>query len=81
MRKKQTYRLLIWSLVVFLALRTLRKIFPMFLAPKPDEKPAGFPDVWPNYFVAAAFVHNRDFGIWFMLGLIINAILKVYILK
>jgi 1,4-dihydroxy-2-naphthoate octaprenyltransferase len=68
-------------LVVFLALRTLRKIFPMFLAPKPDEKPAGFPDVWPNYFVAAAFVHNRDFGIWFMLGLIINAILKVYILK
>jgi 1,4-dihydroxy-2-naphthoate polyprenyltransferase len=68
-------------LIVFWALRALRKIFPMFLAPKPDEKPADFPDVWPNYFVAAAFVHNREFGVMFMLGLIINAILKVYFLK
>jgi 1,4-dihydroxy-2-naphthoate octaprenyltransferase len=65
-------------LVVFLALRAFRRIFPMFLAPKPDEKPADFPDVWPNYFVAAAFFHNREFGLWFMLGLIINAALKVW---
>jgi 1,4-dihydroxy-2-naphthoate octaprenyltransferase len=67
-------------LVVFLALRALRRIFPMFLAPKPAEKPADFPEVWPNYFVAAAFLHNREFGMWFMLGLIVNAILKVYFL-
>jgi len=44
-------------------LRSLTKVvLPIFRRPKPAEKPAGYPDVWPNYFVAAAFVHNRDFG-------------------
>jgi 1,4-dihydroxy-2-naphthoate octaprenyltransferase len=66
---------------VLLAIPTFRKIWPMFKAPKPDEKPADYPDVWPNYFVAAAFIHNRSFGIWFMLALIIDSILKVYVLK
>lgn len=64
-------------LLVFFALRSLIKIFPMFKAPKPDEKPADFPDVWPNYFVAAAFVHNREFGVMFMLGLIIWAVITL----
>jgi 1,4-dihydroxy-2-naphthoate octaprenyltransferase len=66
---------------VVLAIPTLRKIWPMFKGPKPAEKPADYPDVWPNYFVAAAFIHNRSFGIWFMLGLIVDSILKVTILK
>ncbi len=66
---------------VVLAIPTLRKIWPMFKSPKPDEKPADYPEVWPNYFVAAAFIHNRSFGIWFMLALIVDSILKVYILK
>jgi 1,4-dihydroxy-2-naphthoate octaprenyltransferase len=66
---------------VLLSIPTLRKIWPMFGAPKPSEKPADFPDVWPNYFVAAAFLHNRSFGIWFMLALIVDSVLKVYILK
>jgi len=66
---------------VVLAIPTLRKIWPMFRAPKPVEKPADYPDVWPNYFVAAAFIHNRSFGIWFMLALIVDSVLKVYILR
>ncbi len=66
--------------VVLLAIPTLRKIWPMFSAPKPAEKPEGYPDVWPNYFVAAAFIHNRSFGIWFMLALIVDSVLKVFIL-
>ena len=64
-------------LLVFLALRTLRRIAPMFMAPKPAEKPAGYPDVWPNYFVAAAFVHNREFGMLFLIGLVLNILLKL----
>jgi 1,4-dihydroxy-2-naphthoate octaprenyltransferase len=68
-------------LLVALALRALLKIAPMFLAPKPAEKPADFPDVWPNYFVAAAFYHNRQFGLLFMLGLVIDTILKLWVLK
>jgi 1,4-dihydroxy-2-naphthoate polyprenyltransferase len=63
---------------VLLAIPTLRRIWPMFGAPKPAEKPVEYPDVWPNYFVAAAFLHNRSFGIWFMLALIVDSIFKVY---
>ncbi len=64
-------------LAVLLALFTFRRIGPMFKAPKPAEKPADFPEVWPNYFVAAAFIHNRNFGIVFLLALIVDAVLKV----
>lgn len=68
-------------LVVWLALRTFFEILPMFRQPKPEEKPADFPDVWPNYFVAAAFVHNRRFGLLFLLGLIADAAIRVFILN
>jgi 1,4-dihydroxy-2-naphthoate octaprenyltransferase len=68
-------------LIVLLGLRTFFQAFPMFRKPKPEEKPVDYPDVWPNYFVAAAFVHNRRFGLLFLLGMILDAILKVWILK
>jgi 1,4-dihydroxy-2-naphthoate polyprenyltransferase len=64
------------ALVAFFALKTLAEVAPMFLKPKPAEKPAGYPDVWPNYFVAGAFVHNRRFGILFLLGLILDVVWK-----
>ena len=67
-------------LIVLLALPTFFELLPMFRAPKPAEKPADYPDVWPNYFVASAFVHNRRFGLLFMLGLILDTVLKVWIL-
>jgi len=67
-------------LIVLLALRSLRTVLPLFRKPKPAEKPADFPDVWPNYFVAAAFVHNRAFGLDYLLGLVINAIMIVWLL-
>jgi 1,4-dihydroxy-2-naphthoate octaprenyltransferase len=64
-------------LVVLLALPALLRILPMFRHPKPAEKPAEFPDVWPNYFVAAGFYHNRVFGIYFLLGLVIDTLIQV----
>ncbi len=67
--------------IVAWAIRSFLQILPMFRGPKPAEKPADYPDVWPNYFVAAGFVHNREFGVMFMLGLIIDAVLKVFVLK
>jgi len=67
-------------LIILLALPTFFQLLPMFRAPKPAEKPADYPDVWPNYFVASAFVHNRKFGLLFMLGLILDTVLKVWIL-
>ena len=67
-------------LITMFALPTLRQIWHMFRAPKPAEKPADFPDVWPNYFVGAAFVHNRRFGVLFLLGLLLDVVLRLYLL-
>lgn len=67
-------------LAAFIALREFLRVLPMFRAPRPAEKPAGYPDVWPNYFVAAAFVHNRTFGYWFLLGLVVDTVLKVWVI-
>jgi 1,4-dihydroxy-2-naphthoate octaprenyltransferase len=62
-------------LIVLLALPTFFQVLPMFRQPRPAEKPADYPDVWPNYFVAAAFVHNRRFGLFYLLGLILEVVL------
>ncbi len=67
-------------LIVFLALYGFFKVLPMFRTPKPAEKPPDFPDVWPNCFVAGAFYHNRQFGVLYLLGLILNAILVRFVL-
>ncbi len=67
-------------LIVFLGLRAFARVFPMLKAPKPAEKPADYPDVWPNWFVAAAFYHNREFGMAFLFGLILDTILKLWVL-
>jgi 1,4-dihydroxy-2-naphthoate polyprenyltransferase len=67
-----------FALIVFFAIRSLARIWPMFLAPKPAEKPVDFPDVWPNYFVAAAFVHNREFGVLFLIGLVLDALYRLF---
>ncbi len=68
--------------IVLVAVRSfVRVVLPIFRKPRPAEKPVDYPDVWPNYFVAAAFVHNREFGLFYMFGLILNAILKVWILR
>jgi 1,4-dihydroxy-2-naphthoate octaprenyltransferase len=67
-------------LVVLFAIPVLRQILPMFSQPKPAEKPADFPEVWPNYFVAAAFQHNRRFGSLFLLGLILDVVAVNFLL-
>lgn len=59
-------------LLVLLAIPALLRVLPMFRSPKPDEKPPDFPDVWPNYFVAAAFYHNRQFGLAYLLALVLE---------
>jgi 1,4-dihydroxy-2-naphthoate octaprenyltransferase len=63
-------------LIVAVGIPTFLQIWPMLRQPKPEEKPEDYPDVWPNYFVAGAFIHNRKFGVWFMLGLIVDTVIK-----
>jgi 1,4-dihydroxy-2-naphthoate polyprenyltransferase len=69
-------------LLVALAIPTLIKLIPSFLKPKPSERPAGFPEGqggWPLFFAPQAFVNNRAFGMWFMLGLICDIGLRLLI--
>ncbi len=69
-------------LIILLAIPTLYKvILPMYRQPKPQERPDDYPsDAWPLWFVASAFVHNRRFGLLFLLGLILDTILRILFL-
>ncbi len=69
-------------LIVLFALPTfLQVIWSTYRFSKPREKPKDYPaDSWPLWFVGFAFVHNRKFGLLFLLGLIINVALTVWIL-
>lgn len=67
-------------LLVFMAIPTFIKVYPSFRKPRPDIKPEGFPEGqggWPLYFAPQAFINNRAFGIWFMLGLLLDVIIRV----
>lgn len=69
-------------LLVLVALRVTPTVYSVYKAPKPASEPENYPkDTWPLYFVAAGFYHNREFGLWYMLGLILDALLKVLFLK
>ena len=66
--------------LVLLAIPALKSVFPAFLQPKPAECPKDFPKGqggWPLYFAPQAFVNNRAFGMWFMLGLILDVIIRL----
>ncbi len=63
-------------LLALLGLTAIPAVWAMYRRPKPANRPADYPaDVWPLWFVAVAFAHNRRFGLWFLLGLIIDAAL------
>ena len=64
-------------LLTLLAIPTLVEIWPILSNPKPAEKPEDFPDVWPNYYVAAAFHHTRRFGGLFLIAVILDTIVKL----
>ena len=69
-------------LVVFLSLPMFfRLVLPMYRNPRPAERPADYPaDIWPLWFVASGFAFSRRFGALFLLGLILDTILRLLIL-
>jgi len=67
-------------LLVLASVPTFLKMVPQFMKPKPESCPPGFPEGqggWPLYFAPQAFVNNRSFGTWFMLGMILDVTLRV----
>ncbi len=64
--------------VVLVGLTSLPSVWAMYKAPKPAAEPADLPKgIWPLYFSAASFGHNRRYGTFFLLGLILELILKL----
>ncbi len=69
------------TLAIFLAVRQLALVIKVYGQPKPAEPPAEYPEEgWPLWFVAFAFLHNRSFGLLFILALLVDAILFRFVL-
>ena len=63
-------------LIVFVALKDACLIWLVYKDPRPETRPEPFPaDVWPLFYVALAFHHCRNFGIFFLIGLMADVLL------
>jgi 1,4-dihydroxy-2-naphthoate octaprenyltransferase len=60
-------------LLVVFALPRLWTVLKAYSQPKPDAPPPGF-RIWPLWYVALAFHHNKLAGGLFVLGLVVNLI-------
>src|SRR5579875_281433 len=60
--------------LVALALPRLARVLRAYAAPPPAAPPPGY-RIWPLWYVALAFAHNRLAGGLFVLGLVVNAVL------
>jgi 1,4-dihydroxy-2-naphthoate octaprenyltransferase len=69
-------------LIVLLALPNLLTVLRAFLSPKPATRPHDFPEGqggWPLYFASMAFWYNRTFGTFFVLGLIMDVLVRIFL--
>lgn len=65
-------------LLILLAANRLVLAIRVHTQPRPQEPPEGF-EGWPAWFAAFAFYHNRAFGGLLILGLVIDALLRVFL--
>lgn len=65
-------------LIVFLAGKHLLLALKMLSNPRPAEAPENYPG-WPTWFSAFNFYHNRMFGGLFILGLVVDTLLRIFL--
>lgn len=68
-------------LITLFALPTLKETLPLFLQPRPQTRPEWFPEGqggWPLFFAPLAFRNNRAFGGLFLLGLLLDVVVRIY---
>jgi 1,4-dihydroxy-2-naphthoate octaprenyltransferase len=63
-------------LIVFLAFKHALNVIKVLKDPRPVQPPPNWP-AWPTWFSGFAFFHNRQFGGWLILGLIVDTLLHV----
>jgi 1,4-dihydroxy-2-naphthoate octaprenyltransferase len=68
----------VWVGLTVFALPRLGRVLGVYRKPRPAEPPENFP-VWPLWYVAAAFYHNKLAGGLFVLGLVLNLIWPIYL--
>ncbi len=65
-------------LIVFFAFKHAWNAIKLLNNPRPAGPPPGYP-AWPTWFSAVTFFHNRQFGGLFIISLIVDALLRVYL--
>ncbi len=66
-------------LLVLLALPSARWLWAIYNQPKPKEKP-DYDPIWPLFFVAIAFIHNRNFGGLYLAAIILDVLLRTFLI-
>jgi 1,4-dihydroxy-2-naphthoate octaprenyltransferase len=64
-----------FMLLVLMAIKPARAALERLSNPRPLEPPPGYP-IWPRWFSTVCFVHNRVFSNYFVLGLIIDTLIR-----
>jgi 1,4-dihydroxy-2-naphthoate octaprenyltransferase len=65
-------------LIVFLAAKPLFYALAVLSKPRPEEPPEEYPG-WPIWFSGFTFLHNRRFTMLFILGVLIDTLLRVFV--
>ncbi|MGB7117623.1 MAG: prenyltransferase, partial [Anaerolineales bacterium] len=65
-------------LIVFLAGKRLLLALKMLSKPRPAEPPEDY-TFWPTWFSAFNFYHNRMFGGLFILGLVVDTLVRIFL--
>jgi 4-hydroxybenzoate polyprenyltransferase len=65
-------------LIILLAVKRLILAVRVHLEPRPQEPPEDY-EHWPTWFAAFGFYHNRALGGLLILGMIIDAVLRVFL--
>jgi 1,4-dihydroxy-2-naphthoate octaprenyltransferase len=65
-------------LLVLVAIKPAYKALQRLSKPRPAKAPQGYP-IWPRWFSTVCFVHNRVFSNYFVLGLIIDTLLRTFV--
>jgi 1,4-dihydroxy-2-naphthoate octaprenyltransferase len=64
-------------LLILVAIKPARTALQRLSRPRPTEPPPGYP-IWPRWFSTVCFVHNRVFSNYFVLGLIIETVVRTF---
>ena len=68
-------------LIVLAGLTAIPRVWAMYRSPKPVTRPEEYDEsIWPLWFSAISFYHNKRYGMFFLLGLLVEIVLRLWIL-